>query len=67
MIRLYNTRTRTIERLNQQEYVNRYLQSLNQRLNLNGRDYDVEYRGQEVWLVDSNNPANRRLLSQPEF
>ena len=65
---MYNTGSRKIERFNEEDYIRAYLDSFNNRVNWNSRDYNVQnLGGGKVLLVDNGNSSNRKNIKEKEL
>jgi hypothetical protein len=68
LVSLYNLNDRTTERITKEEYLQLNYEGLQYRVNVNGRDFDIDEdnRGRAT-LVDTQNRGNVMLVTQRQL
>ena len=64
LVRVYNNTTKKPSKVSQEDYLNRLLDSLQHRVNFNGKDYNVEDHGaSRITLTEMYNPSNSHHIN----
>ena len=69
MIKVFDPRSKMIQRITQEAYARAVIESFNNRINFNGRQFSVQtnQKQQNIVLIDAINPKNRKVVNIEEF